>query len=356
MFIIKPKHLKPEYELKEKFKNFEEYFKNALVERTHYENELKEEHNKRKKEYEKKKKYSHDKILKKKSFLEKIPDSNSDSSFENTKDYNDIKDLKESKNDKYIITKNSKISTKEINIDIWSNEDFPIKSNFFNPILDIMSIASPELAKLKYIINNEKQPFTSLPLKFGFPLGFMFSAMLNISSYSMKTPEFSTFEIPDSSVSDFISKNLFTDDHFTNSFYDKYFQENKQNYRKLNLDDEFQDRESELEKARELFDKLGNDDVSVSIIEEKFNKLNNYLDDDVSNVSNVSIEKEFYIPELNEKTRSGAIKTINNANNTNNIINSNEALKTNIMKRNLNDRIIKRKNRESFTAISMLNC
>jgi len=116
-----------------------------------------------------------------------------------------------------------------------------------------MGIASPEFFKIKNLILNDKLPFSALPLKFGFPLGYGFSAMLQVSSYSMNHPELSIFEVPNSSVSEFLSKNLFNSDNFASntSFYEKYYSEkDNQNLHRLNNQDSYcdQDRESELGK------------------------------------------------------------------------------------------------------------
>ena len=235
MIINKPKPIKPE-NLSNLKNKFNDYFNNAIAERTKFESLLKEEHNKKKKEYDKLKKFSHNKIIKRKCYLDKISNfgvSDSDSEDKEKNIKTDCKThFKLSSNDGFIPT------IKQISLDIWSNNDFPIKSNFITPIIDIMSISSPELSKLKYVIN-DSMPSKSLPLKVGFPLGFSFSAMLYVSSYSMESPIKGLFEIPDTSNKS-IKSNTFNTLTDTNSY--RY---EKVDRRACDQDTEF-DRESEL--------------------------------------------------------------------------------------------------------------
>lgn len=237
---LKEETTKNSSKIKDNFKNFEEYFNNSILERNKFENYLKNELSKKRKQYQKGQKLlSHEKIKKKSVYIDKV-ESEGDCSDKELKNQERVSHVSVSSQEKPKETKNSTITSKPINIEIWSNESFPIKSNYMNPILNIMSLVSTEFAKLKYFFNKDDVPF-SFPLKISFPLGLSFSATLNIDTYSMSHPPLSMFEVSGCSTSDFLSKNHCIEDNFNNSFYEKYFLEKQMQRNESDLD-----RESEL--------------------------------------------------------------------------------------------------------------
>jgi hypothetical protein len=183
---------------------------------------------------------------------------------------------------------NTKIHEKPIDMSVWICDSFPIKISHFIPLIHILSFISTEFAELKSTLCSNFLPFQSFPMKISFPLGLSFYALLQVTSFTTKFKNYSTFDLnyenndfsnslfdsspknknknkknSKSNISEFNKlKPEELNQDYAKDFYDKYYLEKKQEG-----DNSDFDKESYLqnEKIREIF--LTNTEEAVDEME-----------------------------------------------------------------------------------------
>ena len=132
-----------------------------------------------------------------------------------------------------------KAKKKNINLNVWISESFPIKISHFIPLLHILSFTSTEFSKLKSTLCAKNLPFKSFPLKISYPLKLSFYVLLSVIRFSVGSPNKAIFDPnyfnTDSYGSmdttenvikqDLTYKTASLDDNYASDFYDNYFKE-----------------------------------------------------------------------------------------------------------------------------------
>jgi hypothetical protein len=109
---------------------------------------------------------------------------------------------------------------KQLNSTVWVSENFPIKIAHFLPIIHILSFTSNEFSQLKSTLSSNIIPFSSLPLKISFPIGFSFSALLSICSFSLEQVNDNIFELNYYSDQQMVHN---VDNNYAEDFYERYY-------------------------------------------------------------------------------------------------------------------------------------
>lgn len=196
-----------------------------------------------------------------------------------------------------------KISQKEISLNLFNSQDFPIKIYHFIPLIHILSFTSSEFSVLNSILCSNF--LDSFPLKISFPLGLSLYACLAIT-------DFKSDIIQDISISDFQKEkenkdissygNFSTalDDKYAKDFYDRYYQEkNFGNFSEFSEDNEsFNNKNNFKKNYSELFRDDDLEDLNKNN-NQNINKNNNLKDtDDPFNIIN---KNKYLLTELKEE-------------------------------------------------------
>ena len=177
---------------------------------------------------------------------------------------------------------------KQIEMSIWISESFPIKISHFIPLIHILSLTSSEFAELKSAVCSDFLPFNSFPLKFCFPLGFSFYALLSVVAFKNEAPPDSIFDLPYGEKDNRKYNNYdndpvhngniqFLNENYATEFYDRYYHE--QNLHNGCYDDPLENSDSSnFHRLRDLFLTNHDDEKLNENIATDFNLENNLHD------------------------------------------------------------------------------
>jgi hypothetical protein len=84
---------------------------------------------------------------------------------------------------------------KKFDMMVYLDNNFPLKLQFLNPILYILSLLSNEFSTISNVISSQLLPFNTVPLKIIFPAGMSFDGMISVDNYSNELISESVFEV-----------------------------------------------------------------------------------------------------------------------------------------------------------------